>query len=232
VLLKVSNLDVGYQEKQLVFGASLDVDAGEFVSLIGHNGAGKTNLLKSICGYLHADAGSVNYKGEVITNVSPAINVRKGISFVHQEKSLFPKLSVLENLELAAYAIDKTDHLKERLEAVYALFPILAERKRQMAQALSGGQQKQLAIGMAILVQPELLLLDEPSLGLSPNLVKELGRALTEIQSMGMAVLLVEQNVKMAISLSQRIYVMRTGQIILEETRDEMKRRDSLWDLF
>jgi len=232
VLLKVENLDVGYHDKQAVFQASLGVDTGEFVALIGHNGAGKTTLLKSICGYLKANSGEVNYKGEAITNISPAINVRKGISFVHQEKSLFPKLSVLENLELAAYAIDKTENLKERLDAVYALFPILAERRKQMAQTLSGGQQKQLAIGMAILVQPDLLLLDEPSLGLSPNLVKELGNALKEIQAMGMAVLLVEQNVKMAISLSQRIYVMRTGQIILEETQEEMKRRDTLWDLF
>lgn len=232
MLLQVRNLDVAYQEKQVVFGASLNVDAGEFVALIGHNGAGKTTLLKTICGYLHTDSGSVRYKGEEIANISPAINVRKGISFVHQEKCLFSKLSVLENLELAAYAIGKSENLKTRLEAVYALFPILAERQKQTAQTLSGGQQKQLAIGMAILVRPDLLLLDEPSLGLSPNLVKELGKALKEIQKMGMAVLLVEQNVKMAISLSQRIYVMRTGQIILEESHDEMMKRDTLWDLF
>lgn len=232
MLLQVSNLDVAYQEKQVVFNTSLTVDSGEFVSLIGHNGAGKTTFLKAICGYLHTDSGQVLYKGEQINNISPAVNVRKGISFVHQEKSLFPNLSVIENLELAAHAIGKTENLKERLQDVYRLFPILEERRKQKAQTLSGGQQKQLAIGMAILVRPDLLLLDEPSLGLSPNLVNELGKALQEIQQMGMSVLLVEQNVKMAISISHRIYVMRTGQIILEETGEEMMKRESLWDLF
>ncbi len=232
MLLQVSNLDVAYQEKQVVFNTSLTVDSGEFVSLIGHNGAGKTTLLKAICGYLHTDSGQVLYKAEQINNISPAVNVRKGISFVHQEKSLFPNLTVIENLELAAHAIGKTENLKERLQEVYRLFPILEERRKQKAQTLSGGQQKQLAIGMAILVRPDLLLLDEPSLGLSPNLVNELGKVLQEIQQMGMSVLLVEQNVKMAISLSHRIYVMRTGQIILEETGEEMMKRESLWDLF
>ena len=113
------NLDVGYQYKQVIYGASVNVDAGEFVALIGHNGAGKTTLLKAICGYLKATRGSVTYKGENITNKSPAVNVRKGLSFVHQEKSLFPNLSVLENLQLAAYAIGKTDDLAAKLEDVY-----------------------------------------------------------------------------------------------------------------
>lgn len=232
MLITVKNLDVGYRDKQVVFGAALDVDAGEFVSLIGHNGAGKTTLLKAICGFLKIEGGHVSYKGADITNRSPAVNVRDGLSFVHQEKSLFPNLSVLENLQLAAYAVGKAADLERRLKVVYGLFPILQERERQMADTLSGGQQKQLAVGMAILVEPELLLLDEPSLGLSPNLVKDLGGVLKEIQKMGTAILLVEQNVKMAISLAQRIYVMRTGQIILEDTHDNMMNRENLWDLF
>ncbi len=232
LLLEVKNLDVGYHDKQVIYGASVHVNEGEFVALIGHNGAGKTTLLKAICGYLTAPRGSVTYKGENITNKSPAINVRKGLSFVHQEKSLFPNLSVLENLQLAAYAIGKTDDLAARLKHVYKLFPILEDRGEQLAETLSGGQQKQLAVGMAMLVQPNLLLLDEPSLGLSPNIVKDLGKVLKEIQAMGTAVLLVEQNVKMAISLAQRIYVMRTGQIILEDTQENMLQRTSLWDLF
>ena len=232
MLIEVKNLDVGYQDKQVVFGASLKVDAGEFVALIGHNGAGKTTLLKTICGYLKAGVGEVLYKGEDITNLSPAVNVKKGLSFVHQEKSLFPNLSVLENLQLAAYAVGKNSDLQERLNEVYRLFPILQEREKQMADTLSGGQQKQLAVGMAILVRPDLLLLDEPSLGLSPNLVKDLGAVLKEISKMGTAILLVEQNVKMAISLAKRIYVMRTGQIILEDTHENMMNRESLWDLF
>ena len=232
MLIEVKNLDVGYQDKQVVFGASLKVDAGEFVALIGHNGAGKTTLLKTICGYLKTGVGEVLYKGEDIKNLSPAVNVKKGLSFVHQEKCLFPNLSVLENLQLAAYAVGKTSDLQERLNEVYRLFPILEEREKQMADTLSGGQQKQLAVGMAILVRPDLLLLDEPSLGLSPNLVKDLGAVLKEISEMGTAILLVEQNVKMAISLAKRIYVMRTGQIILEDTHENMMNRESLWDLF
>ncbi|MFZ0930038.1 MAG: ABC transporter ATP-binding protein [Syntrophobacteraceae bacterium] len=232
MLLEVKNLDVGYQNKQVVYGVSMGIAAGEFVALIGHNGAGKTTLLKAICGFLKTNAGKVNYKGQDITNRSPAINVKRGLIFVHQEKSLFSNLSVLENLQLAAYAIGKTADLGERLEEVYRLFPILKEREKQGAETLSGGQQKQLALGMAILVQPDLLLLDEPSLGLSPKLVKDLGDVLTKIQRMGMSVLLVEQNVKMAISLAKKIYVMRTGQIILEETHENMMNRESLWDLF
>ena len=210
----------------------MHVNGGEFVALIGHNGAGKTTLLKAICGYLKATRGTVTYNGENITNKSPAINVRKGLSFVHQEKSLFPNLSVLENLQLAAYAVGKTDDLVASLERVYKLFPILKDRGKQLAETMSGGEQKQLAVGMAMLVRPDLLLLDEPSLGLSPNIVKDLGKVLNEIQATGTAVLLVEQNVKMAISLAQRIYVMRTGQIILEDTRESMMKRTSLWDLF
>jgi len=232
LLLEVENLDVGYQDKQVVFGASLNVKAGEFVALIGHNGAGKTTLLKTICGHLKTGAGQVIYKGADITNRSPAVNVKNGLSFVHQEKSLFPNLSVLENLQLAAYAVGKTSDLEQRLLEVYRLFPILQKREKQMADTLSGGQQKQLAVGMAILVRPDLMLLDEPSLGLSPNLVKDLAVVLKEIRKMGTAILLVEQNVKMAISIAQRIYVMRTGQIILEDTHENMMNRESLWDLF
>jgi branched-chain amino acid transport system ATP-binding protein len=232
VLLQVRELDVGYQAKQVVFGASLHVNEGEFVGLIGHNGAGKTTLLKTICGFLKPTSGDVVYNGTSIKNRSPAVNVKEGLVFVHQDKSLFPNLSVLENLQLAAYAVNLRDEVTQRLKTVYGLFPILQEREKQRAATLSGGQQKQLAIAMAILIRPELLLLDEPSLGLSPNLVKDLGRVLREIRNMGTAILLVEQNVKMAISLAQRIYVMRTGQIILEDSHENMEKREQLWDLF
>jgi len=232
VLLEAKNVDVAYQNKQVVFGASLGVDDGEFVSLIGHNGAGKTTLLKAICGFLRPKGGEVVYQGSSIVADSPAQNVRRGLRFVHQERSLFPNLSVLENLQISAYALDKEDELAKRLSTVYELFPILRQRGRQKASTLSGGQQKQLAIGMAILVEPKLLLLDEPTLGLSPNLVHDLGQALRRIQAMGTAILLVEQNVGMAISLAQRIYVMKTGQIILEENHVAMSSRENLWDLF
>jgi branched-chain amino acid transport system ATP-binding protein len=232
LLLEANNLEVGYEEKQVIFDVSVRVAAGEFVALIGHNGAGKTTLLKTLCGFLKPSAGRVTYKGEDITAKSPAVNVRKGICFVHQEKSLFPNLSVLENLELACYAVGKSADLSERLKDVYRLFPVLKQREKQRAETLSGGQQKQLAVGMAMLIRPDLLLLDEPSLGLSPNIVIEMGKVFKEIQAMGTAILLVEQNVKMAISLAQRIYVMRTGKIILDDSRENMEKRTSLWDLF
>ena len=232
MLLEANNLDVGYQDKQVIYNTSVKVDSGEFVALIGHNGAGKTTLLKTLCGFLKPTAGAVFYKGENITAKSPAVNVKKGLSFVHQEKSLFPNLSVLENLELAGYAMGKTADMKERLNDVYRLFPMLREREKQRAETLSGGQQKQLAVAMSMLVRPDLLLLDEPSLGLSPNIVRDMGKVFQEIQAMGTAILLVEQNVKMAISLAQRTYVMRTGQIILDDTRENMEKRTSLWDLF
>lgn len=232
MLLEAKKLDIAYQAKQVVFGASLSIDHGEFVSLIGHNGAGKTTLLKAVCGFLGTKGGEIIYEGSDITRDSPAQNVRRGISFVHQERALFPNLSVLENLQLCAYALDMDDQLEEGLKKVYELFPILEQREKQKAQTLSGGQQKQLAVGMAILVKPKLLLLDEPTLGLSPNLVHDLGQALRRIQEMGTAILLVEQNVGMAISLAQRVYVMKTGQIILEESQEAMNERDNLWDLF
>jgi len=232
LLLDTKNIDVAYGTKQVIFGASLQVDNGEFVSLIGHNGAGKTTLLKTICGFLALSGGEVVFKGKNIANKSPARNVREGLAFVHQEKSLFPNLTVIENLKLCAYALEIKDDLDERLEQVYQLFPIIGERKKQRAGTLSGGQQKQLAIGMALLIRPDLLLLDEPSLGLSPNLVKDLGVVLRKIQTMGTAILLVEQNVKMAIALAQRIYALRTGQIILESNHEDMMKRDDLWDLF
>ena len=231
-MLKASDIDVSYNTKQVVFGASLNIEEGQFVSLIGHNGAGKTTLMKTICGFLEPGAGRVEFNGKEITGRSPSHNVREGLAFVHQEKSIFPNLSVYENLSICAHALDMASDLNRRLEKVYELFPILEERNKQKASTMSGGQQKQLAIGMAILIEPSLLLLDEPTLGLSPNLVKDLGRVLRKIQEMGTAVLLVEQNVGMAISLAQKIYVMRTGQIILEESHEAMSARDNLWDLF
>jgi branched-chain amino acid transport system ATP-binding protein len=232
LLLEADHLEIGYEKKQVIYNVSIRVEAGEFVALIGHNGAGKTTLLKTLCGYLKPYRGRVIYKGEDITAKSPAVNVKKGICFVHQEKSLFPNLSVLENLELACHAVGKSSDLRERLQDVYRLFPILEQREKQRAETLSGGQQKQLSVAMAMLVRPDLLLLDEPSLGLSPSIVTEMGKVLKKIQAMGTAIILVEQNVKLAISLSQRIYVMRTGKIILDDSHENMEKRTSLWDLF
>jgi len=231
MILDVQNLEVAYQKKQVVYGVSISVQESEFISLIGHNGAGKTTVLKSIFGLIKAMSGKVIFKGENIINRSVPTNVKEGLSFIHQEKAIFPNLSTLENLELGAYLAEETE-LKERLPGIYHIFPILQERKMQLAGTLSGGEQKQLAIAMALMLRPKLLMLDEPSLGLSPILVRELGRVLKEIQNMGMALLLVEQNVKMAISLAERTYVMKMGQIIHEDSQENMLKREQLWDLF
>lgn len=231
MILDVQNLEVAYQKKQVVYGVSISVQEREFISLIGHNGAGKTTVLKSIFGLIKAMGGKVIFKGENIINRSVPANVKEGLSFMHQEKAIFPNLSVLENLELGGY-LAKEIELKERLQGIYNIFPILQERKMQLAGTLSGGEQKQLALAMALMLRPKLLMLDEPSLGLSPIMIKELERVLKEIQSMGMAILLVEQNVKMAISLAERTYVMKMGQIIHEDSQENMLKREQLWDLF
>lgn len=230
-ILEIENITVGYEKKLVVYGVSMFLEEGEFVSLIGHNGAGKTTLLKAIFGLLKTMSGKIIFNGCNLNNRGVAVNVREGLSFVQQEKAVFANLKVLENLELGGYLI-KSGEFEGRLKEIYDIFPILPERKMQLAGSLSGGEQKQLAIAMGLIIKPKVLMLDEPSLGLSPILVKELGTVFKKIQNMGMAILLVEQNVKMAISLAERIYVMKMGEIICEDTHDNMLKREQLWDLF
>ncbi len=230
-ILEVKDINLFYQDKQVIYNVSINIKKGEFISLIGHNGAGKTTLLKGIFGLLKARGGEVYFNEIDIYNRPTPLNVKDGLALVYQEKVIFSDLSVNENLELGSYSLGYKNYT-ERVKNVINVFPILGERGSQLAGTLSGGEQRQLGIAMALLVEPKLLMLDEPSLGLSPLLTREIGRVLKEIQSKGMAVLLVEQNVKMAISLGQRIYVMKMGQIIHEDTSGNMLRREQLWDLF
>lgn len=232
-LLAVDELVTGYGRKQVVFGASLSVRAGTIVALIGHNGAGKTTTLKAIAGLLPVWTGQVLFDGATIARASSAARVRHGLAFVPQERFVFADLTVAENLELGAFAVRDRKLVAERREAVLALLPVLAERRRQLAGTLSGGEQRMVSLGMALMMRPRLLLMDEPSLGLAPFLVERIMETIQEIvRRERFSILLVEQNVRHALAIATHVYVMRTGRIILEEGAAAMARRADWWDLF
>ena len=234
MLLEVRDLVTGYQKKPVLRGVSLQVDAGEIVALIGHNGAGKTTTLKSIMGLMKAQRGTIHYQNASITNREPDKNVREGISLVPQGHPVFSDLSVLENLELGAYTLAEGSRvLRQRMDQVFDFFPILNQRRHQQAGSLSGGMQQMLALGMAWMLTPKLLLLDEPSLGLAPLVVQNVLESVREINArFGTAVLLVEQNVKQALRVAQRVYVMKVGQIALADSAANVLNQEQLWHLF
>lgn len=230
-VLEVTGLVAGYGRKQVLHDVSVRVERGEIVGVIGHNGAGKTTLLKTLFGLLPARSGEIRFEGRPITRRRPALNVRDGISFVPQGHGIFTDLTVRENLELGSYSLVASD--PDRLQAVFDLFPILAERRAQRAGTLSGGEQQMLALGLALMLQPKLLLLDEPSLGLAPFLVQRVLESVQEInRRFATAILLVEQNVKQALRVTGRVYVMKVGQISLEERAEALLARADLWSLF
>jgi branched-chain amino acid transport system ATP-binding protein len=230
-LLEARALAAGYGKKTVLRDVSVRVDAGEIVALIGHNGAGKTTLLRTLFGLLLARAGEVSFGGRPITGRRPALNVRDGLAFVPQGHGVFSDLTVRENLDLVAPSVRRSD--PARLDAVFELFPILNERHAQRAGTLSGGQQQMLALGLALMQQPRVLLLDEPSLGLAPFLVQRVLEAVQTInQRFGTSILLVEQNIKQALRVAGRVYVMKVGQIVLEERSEALLARADLWTLF
>lgn len=232
MLLNVREVVAGYGKKTVLHGISLEVGEEEIVAMIGHNGAGKTTLLRTIFGVLHPREGEIRYRGARIDGRRSALNVREGIAFVPQGHGVFPDLSVLENLELGAHTVQKAE-VADRLEAVFGLFPILRERHRQGAGTLSGGQQQMLALGMALVLRPQLLLLDEPSLGLAPFLVQRVLEAVVEINHrFKTAILLVEQNVKQALQIARRVYVMKVGQVIYTGAPESLAQTQKLWQLF
>lgn len=232
-ILEVNNLDGGYGKTQIIYNVSLAINKGEVVSLIGHNGAGKSTTLKIIFGLLKPYRGKVTYAGQDITGQSPARNVKNGICFIPQERFIFDNLTVRENLDMSSYAIEDKSEIASGLETIYELFPILRQRLEQKAGTLSGGERRMLSLGMALSIQPQLLILDEPSLGLAPTLVSHVVSAITKVnRSLGVTVFLVEQNVKQAFKISNRVYVMKTGHIILEETGQKLLERSEWWDLF
>ena len=215
-VLSVKNLEVSYGTIPALHGIDLDVDKGEIVTLIGANGAGKTTTLRTISGLLKPRNGSVTFNGKDITGVKPHVITARGISHVPEGRGIFANLTVHDNLELGAY-LRKDKVQKEEFERVYTLFPVLKERIKQNAGTLSGGEQQMLAISRALMAKPAVLLLDEPSLGLAPQMVQTIFRVIREINAEGTTILLVEQNAHMALVTAHRGYVMETGRITLTD---------------
>ena len=215
-MLDVKDVNVFYGNIHAIKGISFHVNEKEIVTLIGANGAGKTTTIRTISALEKATSGKISYKGKDITNIEASQIVTMGLCQVPEGRRIFPKMSIKENLELGAYLRKDKNKIKSDYELVYTKFPRLKERISQIAGTLSGGEQQMLAIGRALMSDPELLLLDEPSMGLSPLLVKEIFKIIKEINAEGRTILLVEQNAHMALSIANRAYVLETGAIVLE----------------
>ncbi|MBD2893099.1 ABC transporter ATP-binding protein [Actinomadura nitritigenes] len=232
-LLDVSGLVAGYGRKEVLHGVGLRVEAGEIVTLMGHNGAGKTTTIRAVLGAVRPRAGTVRIAGRDTTRRPVRKAVAAGVAMIPSERFVFPDLSVHDNLLLGAANAPSGSSTAQRLATVKELFPILDERWRQPAGSMSGGQQRMVSLGMALMARPRLLLLDEPSLGLAPSVVETIfGRLRSLADDEGIGVLLLEQNVKQALKIADRAYAMRSGSVILEETADELRGRTDFWDLF
>ena len=216
-MLKVNDLQVYYGAIHAIKGITFDVNEGEIVSLIGANGAGKTTTLHAVSGLLKPTSGEVSFLSSKIDNLSADKIVRKGIAHVPEGRRGFSQLSVQENLELGSFLVKDKNFIKNEYERVLTLFPRLKERLKQMAGTLSGGEQQMLAIGRALMSNPKMLLMDEPSMGLAPILVKEIFEIIKECNKQGMTILLVEQNAKMALNISHRAYVLETGKVVISD---------------
>lgn len=213
-MLEVKDLAVSYGAIHAIHGVSLHVNDGEIVSLIGANGAGKTTILRTISGLQKADSGEISFAGTDLLKTAPSKIINLKLAHVPEGRHIFPQMSVEENLEMGAFA-DSRDKDKTMTD-VYERFPRLKERKRQLAGTLSGGEQQMLAVGRALMAKPEMILMDEPSMGLSPLLVKEIFAIIREVNKNGITILLVEQNARMALTISDRAYVLETGRIAIE----------------
>jgi ABC-type branched-subunit amino acid transport system ATPase component len=211
-LLTAHNLTAGYGRLDILHGVSLEVRAGEIVSIIGPNGAGKSTAFKTVVGFLNPRAGRVVFNGEDITGLRPDVVLRRGLAYVPQGRIVFPQMTVLENLEMGAYIERDGGRVKAALEQVYGLFPILFERRRQKAGTMSGGEQQMVAIARALMTTPRLVLLDEPSLGLSPKFVTLIFEKLAAMKDAGYTLMLVEQNATRALAVADRAYVLELGK--------------------
>ncbi|HEV8642417.1 MAG TPA: ABC transporter ATP-binding protein [Methylomirabilota bacterium] len=215
-VLEIRDVVAAYGDIRALSGVTLSVGSGEIVALLGPNGAGKSTLLKSIAGLLRPRAGVIRWEGEDLRSVGTHLIVERGLAMVPEGRRLFGSMTVEDNLELGAFAARARVQKRANLERVYALFPVLSERRRQIVGALSGGQQQMVAVGRALMTNPRLLMLDEPSLGLAPRLVGSILEALVEINRAGVAIFLVEQNVQAALTLAHRAYVLEGGRIVGE----------------
>jgi branched-chain amino acid transport system ATP-binding protein len=227
-ILEVNDIHTFYGTIEALKGISLDVREGEIVTLIGANGAGKSTTLRSINGLNHPRVGTIRFRGEDITNAPPHAVVKMGISQSPEGRKLFPRMSVLENLQMGAFQRTDRGNFREDLDRVYALFPRLAERKAQRAGTLSGGEQQMVAIGRALMARPKLLMLDEPSMGLAPIFVEKIFEIVVEINQQGTPILLVEQNALMALDVANRGYVLETGKIALADDAKALRQNEQV----
>ena len=216
MLMEIKDLCAGYGDLQVLFDISMEIGEGEVVSLVGSNGAGKTTLLRIISGLEPVKSGSITYGGKDLTQLRAYEKADYGIAHIPQGRGILGSLSVKENLIMGAYPKSARAHMEENIEKSFEMFPILKERENQMAGSLSGGEQQMLAIARALMIRPKLLMLDEPSLGLAPIVVNDMFRIISEVAGQGMSILIVEQNLKQALSVADRGYVLETGRIVME----------------
>jgi branched-chain amino acid transport system ATP-binding protein len=227
-MLKVNGIDVFYGNIHALKGVSLEINEGEIVTLIGANGAGKSTLLKTLSGLLKPKSGTIEYLGKSISGKAPQSIVKAGISHVPEGRRVFANMSVEENLELGAYLRKDSKEIRKDIQSVYELFPRLQERRKQLSGTLSGGEQQMLAMGRAIMAKPKLLLLDEPSMGLAPLMVKTIFQIIEKINQDGTTILLVEQNANMALSVADRAYVIETGRVKISGTAVELQASEEI----
>jgi branched-chain amino acid transport system ATP-binding protein len=227
-LLRLTNIDTFYGEIHILESLDLNVREGELVSLLGGNASGKSTTLKTILGLVQPRNGSVEFRGEEVTGRATSYRIQKGMAIVPENRRLFGPMTVLENLEMGAYLIRDTKGRKEDFERVYTLFPLLYERRAQLAGTLSGGEQQMVAMGRALMARPKLLLMDEPSMGLAPILVERSFEIIQQVHQSGVAMLVVEQNANMALSIADRGYVLSTGRLVLEGPAKDLLAHEDL----
>ena len=227
-MLKVEGIHCAYDTVPVIHGISLEVRQGEIVAIVGANGAGKSTTMRTIAGLMHPTKGTISFMGEDVSKTPGYAMITKGISYVPEGRRLFSKLTVTENLELGSYTEKNRDEVKERLEEVFTLFPILRQRANQVAETMSGGEQQMCAIARGLMSKPRLLMLDEPSLGLMPSLVEKVLETVVEINRKGTTILLVEQMVQEALEIASRGYVIQTGRIVQEGSARELLESDSV----
>jgi len=227
-LLTLTDIHSGYGHIQALKGISLTVEPGEIVTLIGSNGAGKSTTLRTISGMMHSSAGQIRFDGRDISRMEPHAIVLAGLGHVPEGRGIFPKLTVKENLEMGAFTVRDPRLVAERMESGFALFPRLKERLNQYGGTLSGGEQQMLAIARGLMMNPRLLMLDEPSMGLAPVLVELIFDITKTLNDQGTTILLVEQNALMALSIAHRGYVLQNGEIVLSDTADNLRRNEAV----
>ncbi len=231
-MLEVENLSSGYGLIQILWDVSFQIGEKEIVSIIGPNGAGKTTLVRTIMGLLPAKKGTIRFKGENIEKLPPYRIVKKGVTLIPEGRQIFPRMTVEENVLLGAYTINDKESVKESKEKIYQIFPVLRKKEKALAKTLSGGEQQMLVIGRSLMSNPELLILDEPSLGLAPIIIAKVLDTLRKINEEGVAVLLVEQNIRDSLNIADRGYVLEEGKIILEGKGRELLTNDHIREVY